>query len=82
MRIIDVSQPLGIVERLRMGGVEESEDSAAIRTDIVVNDPVFLDISVPFVAWFVNVVVDERVADALVNILLHHLVMKAALYGE
>lgn len=67
MRIIDVPQPLGIVERLRVGSVEESENSAAIRTDIIVNDPAFLVITVLFVVWFVGVVVVERVADALVN---------------
>src|SRR5699024_7005906 len=70
MRIIDVPQPLRIVERLRMSSVKESENSPAIRANIVVNDPAFLGVTVSFVVWLVGVAVVERVGDALVNDLL------------
>ena len=67
MRIIDVPQPLRIVERLRMSSVKESKNSTTIRANIVVNDPAFLSITVSFVVRLGGVVVVERVADALVN---------------
>ena len=70
MRIINVPQPLRIVERLRMSSVKESKNSATIRANIVVNDPAFLSITVSFVVRLGGVVVVERVADALVNDLL------------
>ena len=46
-----------------MGRIEKFEDGAAVRADIVVDDPAFFVVAVPFVVRFVSVLV-ERVSDA------------------
>ncbi|GCF16249.1 hypothetical protein Harman_41840 [Haloarcula mannanilytica] len=61
MRIIDVPQPVRIVPRLWMCRVEKPHDSATVCTDIVVNDPAFLLITLPFVVRLIGAILVENV---------------------
>ena len=51
---------------MRMRCVEESKYSSTIRTDLFVNDPAFLVVSIAFVVGLIRLLV-ERVADAFVE---------------